>query len=886
MPEVIERLTTALSDRYDIDREIGAGGMATVYLAHDVKHDRKVALKVLLPELAAVIGAERFLQEIKVTANLQHPHILQLYDSGEADTFLFYVMPFVDGESLRDKLDREKQLSIDEAIEITTSIAAALDYAHRQDVIHRDIKPDNILLHDGQAMVADFGIALAVSEAGATRLTETGLSIGTPQYMSPEQAMGDRTLDARSDVYSLSAMLYEMLTGDPPYTGSTAQAIVAKVITEKPPEVTAVRDTVPPHVAATIHQALAKLPADRFASASAFAESLKHPGMVSIPAAAASMSPQPQTRSIPTWVLAVIALVFLAVGSGLGWVLRPDAPLRVERFRIFEGLAPDFGVAISPDGSTVVGSMPGEDGIYHLFQRSLDQLEPRMIPGTDDAQQPTFSPDGREVAFVAQGGLWRTSIAGTPPVMIADTGVSPFSLEWGPDGYIYFTSRTFRSMSRIPADGGAVEEIWKVDSESFTGFTAHPHLLPNGKGVIVTLLLNSEAQHQVAVLDLETGELRTLTAGMSGKWSPSGHLFYATSNGTLLAARFDQDKMELTGTPRPIAQDVWQPGFGYALYDLASDGTLLYQVVGGQLSGSLLSMVDREGNTTALPTPPGAYNAIALSPDGTRLAVETTSGSADGGDIHILEMGDSILARLTFQSINTYPMWTADGRHVAFSRELEGANDRDIYWQLADGSGMAEPLLERPGIQFEVQFAPDGDHVLLREGNASVADNLDLTVTRMTALDQAELFPTGAGTENRAPTISPDGRWVAYVSNESGADEVYVRPFPDASSGAVWQVSTEGGTEPMWAHSGRELFYKTALNLMAAEVRTDPSFAVRARRPLFRIGQYFSNVWHARYEVLPDDQGFIMIQTSSTVDGIETIVVRNWEAEMEGTGED
>jgi tRNA A-37 threonylcarbamoyl transferase component Bud32 len=333
MPEIIERLTTALSDRYDIDREIGAGGMATVYLAHDVKHDRKVALKVLLPELAAVIGAERFLQEIKVTANLQHPHILQLYDSGEADTFLFYVMPFVDGETLRDKLDREKQLAIDEAIEITTSIAAALDYAHRQDVVHRDIKPENILLHDGQAMVADFGIALAVSEAGATRLTETGLSIGTPQYMSPEQAMGDRALDARSDVYSLSAMLYEMLTGDPPYTGSTAQAIVAKVITEKPPEVTAVRDTVPPHVAATIHQALAKLPADRFASASAFAESLKQPGMASVQATATSMSPQPQTRSIPTWVLAFVALVFLAVGSGLGWVLRPDATVRVERFR-------------------------------------------------------------------------------------------------------------------------------------------------------------------------------------------------------------------------------------------------------------------------------------------------------------------------------------------------------------------------------------------------------------------------------------------------------------------------------------------------------------------------------------------------------------------------
>jgi serine/threonine-protein kinase len=230
MPEITEQLKTALADRYVIEQELGAGGMATVYLAHDVKHNRKVALKVLRPELAAVIGAERFLKEIEVTANLQHPHILPLHDSGEADTFLYYVMPYVEGETLRDTIDREKQLSINHAVEITRSVAAALDYAHRKGVIHRDIKPENVLMHDGQPLIADFGIALAVSHAGGTRLTETGLSIGTPHYMSPEQAMGDRELDARSDVYSLGAMLYEMLAGDPPYMGNTAQAIVAKVI--------------------------------------------------------------------------------------------------------------------------------------------------------------------------------------------------------------------------------------------------------------------------------------------------------------------------------------------------------------------------------------------------------------------------------------------------------------------------------------------------------------------------------------------------------------------------------------------------------------------------------------------------------------------------------
>ncbi len=268
------RLSTALADRYRIERELGQGGMATVYLAQDLKHDRKVAIKVLRAELAAVIGAERFLAEIKTTANLQHPHILPLHDSGEADSFLYYVMPFVEGESLRDRLNRQKQLPIPDAVRIASEVASALDYAHRHKVIHRDIKPENILLHDGRAMVADFGIALAASKAGGTRMTETGMSLGTPHYMSPEQAMGEREIGPQSDVYALGAVTYEMLVGEPPFTGPTAQAIVAKVMTGEPADITGQRRTVPPHVDAAVLTALEKLPADRFESAAEFAEAL------------------------------------------------------------------------------------------------------------------------------------------------------------------------------------------------------------------------------------------------------------------------------------------------------------------------------------------------------------------------------------------------------------------------------------------------------------------------------------------------------------------------------------------------------------------------------------------------------------------------------------
>src|ERR671929_441536 len=264
MTEPRSHLSTALAGRYRLEQEVGAGGMATVYLAQDVRHDRRVALKILRPELAAVIGAERFLAEIKLTAKLQHPHILPLFDSGEADSFLYYVMPFVEGETLRDRLTREKQLPVPDAVRIATEVASALDYAHRHGVVHRDIKPENILLHDGQALVADFGIALAASKAGGSRMTETGMSLGTPHYMSPEQAMGEREITARSDIYALGCVLYEMLTAEPPFEGATAQAIVARVLTESPRALRPQRKSIPAHVEAAVLTALEKLPADRF----------------------------------------------------------------------------------------------------------------------------------------------------------------------------------------------------------------------------------------------------------------------------------------------------------------------------------------------------------------------------------------------------------------------------------------------------------------------------------------------------------------------------------------------------------------------------------------------------------------------------------------------
>ena len=351
MPDT-QRLTTALGGRYAIERELGAGGMATVYLARDVKHDRDVALKVLRPELFAVLGSERFLAEIKITARLDHPHILTLIDSGAVDGFLYYVLPYVRGESLRARLEREKQLGIDEALSITRQIASALDYAHQRGVVHRDIKPENILLHEGEAVLADFGIALAVKEAGGNRLTETGLSLGTPQYMSPEQATGDRALDARSDVYSLAAVLYEMLAGEPPVSGPTVQAVIAKLMTERPTRIRTVRDTVPEGIDNAVAKALAKVPADRFASAGQFVQELQAGGR---PSRSGGAPPPTPRRTV------VVAAAILAGAAVLGAV----------------------AYALLSRGETV----------------RVVQPDRQQITFTGNARTPGLSPDGQRLAF-------------------------------------------------------------------------------------------------------------------------------------------------------------------------------------------------------------------------------------------------------------------------------------------------------------------------------------------------------------------------------------------------------------------------------------------------------------------------------------------------------
>jgi serine/threonine-protein kinase len=566
----MDRLASALSDRYTIERELGAGGMATVYLAHDIKHDRNVAIKVLRPELAAAIGADRFLSEIKTTAHLQHPHILPLFDSGSADGFLFYVMPFVEGESLRDRLDREKQLPVDDAVRIAREVADALDYAHKRGVIHRDIKPENVLLHDGRALVADFGIALAASKAGGSRMTETGMSLGTPRYMSPEQAMGERDITARSDIYALGCVTYEMLLGEPPFSGPTAQAIVAKVMTEKPGNIVARRERVPLAVEDAVLTALEKLPADRFGTAAQFADALAAPASgASRRFAAAAHTTWWQRHATP--FIAILALTTLAATAFAIRNRQSDVAKNVNRFALELGggqeLEPNAQdrLAWIPDGRAFAYVGTGTNGTSQIFLRSLDTIAATAIAGTDGAYTMFVSPDGKQIGFEVQTpfSLKIVPRAGGKPRTLVSDSLSGGSADWAEDGYIYFDGAT--SISRIRPDGTGREVIAPLDTSRNEIGVLGPQALPDGRGVIYRMRRAGDApdQYTIDVVDLKSRARKKLVTATYARYAP-GYLLYALADGSLMASHFDLDHLALTGAPILVAHGVRIDGHGAA----------------------------------------------------------------------------------------------------------------------------------------------------------------------------------------------------------------------------------------------------------------------------------------------------------------------------------
>jgi serine/threonine protein kinase len=882
--EQVQRAFTA----YTIERELGRGGMATVFLAHDKKHNRRVAIKILHAELAAALGTERFLQEIRVTANLQHPHILGLIDSGvigdvagELKGRPYYVMPYVDGESLSDRLDKERQLPVADAVRITTEVANALDYAHRHGVIHRDIKPANILLHDGSAIVADFGIALAVTQAGGGRLTQTGVSLGTPMYMSPEQAFGERTLTLRTDIYSLGAVTYEMLSGEPPFTGPTAHAILLRVMTEEPRPLTTVRRNVPANVQAAVSQALEKIPADRFDSAHEFAEALNNPSFTrSRQSAPSAPHPSSDRQRLMMYGGGLIAALLLA--TALWAWRRPALAQHVLRYtQVFDsaeaivaGGSYATRLAISPDGSTLayIGGPRSQ-----LIVQPRDQLRSTAVPGTEGMSTPFFSPDGQRVAAMVEGTIRITTLNGGSPIAVTDSLLGVAGGSWGSDGFIYADADGGgNSLLRVEPKAGAAAK-WFTSLDAASGEVDHfwPDVLPNGKGVLFTIgFIGKNAANRriysVAVAAIPSGKHRILVNdAIYARYAPPGYLLYVTTSRTLMAVPFDQGSMKITGEPTVVVEGMRLGSLGSA--DLAvSAGTLIYGTGSGQGKEDLV-WVTREGKSQLVDsTWSGFFRSPVLSPDGTHVATEFTGADTTNVWIKRLDQGPTV--RLTFEGTqNLSPAWTPDGRSITFTSNKNGAYD--IWTRRADGSAPATLQFRGMAGAGSARWSPDGKWLVLATERSARGDILGIRV----GIDTVPVKLVATNFSEGPPSISPDGRWLAYTSDESGRYEIYVVPFPNTRD-AKWVVSSRGGGEPIWSHSGKELFYRDGdENLVAVTVRTTPTFSTGAATVLFSAAGFRSAENQAQYAISPDDRRFLMVrQSAATTASEKLIVVENW----------
>jgi len=869
-PELLDRLVTLLADRYHIERELGSGGMATVYLAHDVRHDRKVALKVLRPELAAVIGGARFLAEIKTTANLQHPHILSLHDSGQVDGTVFYIMPFIDGETLRDRMTREKQLPVPDAIRIATAVADALQYAHSHGVIHRDIKPENILLHDGHALVADFGIALAASSAGS-RMTETGMSLGTPHYMSPEQAMGERDLDARTDVYALGCVVYEMLTGQPPFTGPTAQAIVARVITETPVPPSKLRSTVSEDLDDAVLTALEKLPADRFGTAAEFGAAIDGSSIArSTRLSARRTRAKPALWRTISYALGATTIALVALTS---WALARagrvpagpasyDAALPDSAMMSFSGPTAQSGygatltnISVAPDGSFVVYPAVSGDSTA-LWLRSLRDASARPIAGTAGAIAPSISPDGSRLAFVSTNRIMVVPIEGGAPKELLVTGILAQVMWVSPTRLVAIHTDGTR-MTWLDPESGATEERSIPRCQFARWITGQEKLVCSGNGTAFVLDPVSGEQQAIRTRDAK-GARGNPVQGSNFRVVDGRYLVYLSSDGELRAASYDPERT-LIGRGVALVTGIRREGTGNGQFDFSAAGDLVYAPGANAEIGALV-VLKASGTPVPLQVDPASFQRFDLSRDRRWLAAVIQGTQNQELRVYDLRDGQSFVwwRAPTIR----HPLWSPDG-----SRLLTWVRD-SLGTAIISGSrrsnGSADTLLAAKGdtdLADPMEYFDDHTVVAtsLSTATAVIFDPLAHPV---------RLVPVATGA--RFTTLSPDRKLLAYQTTDG---RVMVSTYPPGGE----QAQVGRGVEPLWM-SNTTLMFRFGVSWFS--VRVDPATgeAIGAAT-LFGRDPRFSDTsgWSNR---LSHDGGIIYVQGPEQSAARYLRVIPNWVSRM------
>jgi Tol biopolymer transport system component len=869
---------------YEILGAIGAGGMGEVYRAKDTRLDRTVAIKVLPAHLSAdPERKQRFEREARTISSLNHPNICTLHDIGHQDGIDFLVMEYLEGESLAQRLEKGP-LTTELVLRYGIQIAEALDKAHRQSIIHRDLKPGNIMLTKSGAKLLDFGLA-KYQEAKTTvpgqsqmetkfdPLTEEGVVLGTVQYMAPEQLEG-KPADARTDIFALGEVVYEMATGQRTFKGTSKAQVMAAILSSDPPPISTVQPLAPPALDHVVKKCLAKDPDDRWQDAGDVAGELKWISEGGSQAGlTASAAPQVKTRQV-FWKLSTLLAVAVAMLlATLHWRV-PSSKPPLMRFTIPAPEKSSFAgpIALSPDGRKLA-FVATAGGAASLWVRSLDSISPQRLVGTEDASRPFWSPDGRWIAFFAQGKLKKIEASGGSPQTLCDAFDNRGGT-WNHDGVILFAPSGGEGLYRISADGGTPAPVTELDTPH--GEISHrwPCFLPDGRHFLYLVWSGRPGKEGVTVGSLDSKESKRLLASMTDvSYAPPGFLIF-TNEETLMGQPFDTKRLELKGQAIPLADQVWRDASiaGLAGFSISENGPLAYRNGGAQ--NNQFTWFDRDGNELGIVGAPAHYYEPCFSGDQKQIvfAIDTISTALD--DLWIMDLASGNMSRFTFDPADDETaIWSPDGNRIVWSSYRSAAYD--LFQKAANGAGKDELLLRSSTTKYATDWSTDGKFILYE--NQDPKTKFDLWVLPMFGDHKPMPYLRTDSNETKA-RFSPDGRWVAYVSDESGRAEVYVQSFP--TTGGKRQISTGGGGQIQWRRDGKELFYLTSGGkLMAVEINASAStLQVGVAKSLLGVHVLQNNFPGIRnsYLATSDGQRFLVSNPTEDTSSAPITVVLNW----------
>jgi serine/threonine protein kinase/Tol biopolymer transport system component len=819
---------------YEIQSLLGAGGMGEVYRARDTRLDRTVAVKVLASHLSSSPELkQRMDREGRAISSLNHPNICQLYDIGSQNGTDYLVMEFLEGETLAERL-RKGAMPLNEVFKVGIAVAEALAVAHRSGIVHRDLKPGNVMLTQGSAKLMDFGLAkplglqTAAPRSGTvppsftaaptlsgpsplTPLTMAGSIVGTIQYMSPEQIEG-KEADARSDIFAFGAVLYEMATGKRPFSGKSQISLASSILESDPQPVSDLKPNTPPALEHVVTTCLQKNPEERFQAAQDIKLELQWIAADRLAPLVTALPSSSHTGERIGWAAAVVVAIVLGAIAGI-FMNRPAQSRQAIRTvidpppNVTLNLTGDFGgpPVLSPDGASVAFAGAGADGKTALWVRPMNSLEAHRLAGTEDAIFPFWSPDGRSLGFFADSKLKTIDLNGGSPVVVCPASFGRGGT-WGPDGVILFVPDTQTPVMRVSASGGNPVPVTKIDSAQHTSHR-WPFFLPDGNHFLYLAMSHESsraANDTVYYASLDGRENRPVMRLPSNAVYSSGFLLFAHGD-RLMAQPFDPATGKLSGEAQSLANGVVNDLSTWHVDASASNNGLLVLGSGGTADWQLV-WTDRNGKQIgAVLDKLTNLQGARISPQGDRIALGIDTGV---NDIWVLDLARGVRTRLTFGPVQNYgAVWSPDGKWIAYSSDRNGHSN--IYRKASDGSGAEELLLTDDQVTSPSDWSRDGKTLLYTRG--ALGSNSEVWALQLEGERKPrQVVPRSANSFNAVGSLSPDGRWLAYTSTESGAPEIYVVAFPGGHG--KWQVSTDAGIVPRWSGDGKELYYFSVTN--------------------------------------------------------------------------